>query len=835
MKNNLFIIFKKIVFAVFCLFFSSQIMMAQSGSIKGTISDNQGNVLPGATVLVVGTSLGTTTDISGTYTLSNVPIGEQAVKVSFLGYETQTKSVTIANSKATELSLTLKESAMALGEVIITSTRRTTNVQETAASVTAISGLQLKGLGKVNVTDFIDAVPGVTSQSSGAGRNRIIFRNVATSTQEAGSPMSATYVDEFSVTPIFSAGPTDIRLVDMERVEVLKGPQGTLFGRSAMSGIVRYITNKPNTKGVAAGFDTYVSSTTDGGFNYGGDAFLNLPITENLAVRAVGYTYQNSGFIDNVELNLPDFNDENTFGGRIALQYDPSDKFSVGLTYVNQSIKSAFNWVTTTRDPGSLDIAGDEGPEIPFDINARTQVAGAENKVELKQQFLNLNLNYDFNNFTATLLATKSKVEDAFYFDQREFVGVTSGSVADFDTGGIEKSDLFELRLVSSKKGFIDWIAGAYYEDSENNGGQFIEYLGPDGNLLFGFMPLFEGMEPAIDSEQKATSHEEAFYGELGFNFSPKTRLLLGYRNSNVEYGNLSKKADGFFLAFSGANLLVDQPFDTKENVSTYKLSLEQKFNEDIFGYALASSGYRRGGFNTPTALTPFSTFNSDKLWNYEVGLKTTWLNGRLIANISGYIIDYNDIQLAVQDPVTFVRITQNVGKAQIKGVEFNTQYMLNDNWRFGFSGALSNPELKEDIPPTIIDPNGNPNDPNNLIYTGRKGDKLPGSATENFSLSANYNKLLKDDLTLYGSVFYRYVGDRLNDFNLDLDVKLPSYSLTDLRIGVSTNKWKAALFADNLFDKAIIYSIDRQGPTFESVPTNRPRTIGLNFSYNFN
>jgi iron complex outermembrane receptor protein len=213
--------------------------------------------------------------------------------------------------------------------VIVTATRRATSMQETAISMDAVFGSELEEKGYSSIDQFIDQVPGITAISGGgAFGNRIIIRNVATSTQESGSPVIATYFDDFTVSGMRS-GSNALRLVDMERVEVLKGPQGTLFGRSAMGGIVRYISNKAQTDSVEGGFNTYLSNTADGGDNYGGHAFLNLPISETLAVRFVGYNYQNSGVIDNVELGDKDYNYYYTQCGRIAVHWDSTDFFSV--------------------------------------------------------------------------------------------------------------------------------------------------------------------------------------------------------------------------------------------------------------------------------------------------------------------------------------------------------------------------------------------------------------------------------------------------------------------------------------------------------------------------
>lgn len=711
-----------------------------------------------------------------------------------------------------------------LEEVIVTATRRDTGIQTTAISMSAFSGSMLKDFGKTNITEFIDAVPGVTSQPNGGGGNRIVFRNIATSTQEAGSPTSATYLDDFALDNPLGGSP-EIRLVDMERVEVLKGPQGTLFGRSAMGGIVRYISNKPNTEAVESGFNGYISNTADGGNNFGGYGYLNLPIADDLAVRLVAYSYQDEGFIDNVELGESNANHQDTVGGRLALHWAATENFSVDLNYLKQITEGAYSIVTTTRDPGDLNVAGDEGPDIPFDIDKRTMIAGTASKNEPDYSLLNLSLNYDFEAFKATFLATRIETELGVQGEQRELVALRSGTSADRSSSGDvgfpqsrTESDVVELRLVSSGDGFLDWIAGLYYEESTDDYQQLIVYSGPD-NLALGFLPLKDG-DVAVDSAGQTNGSEIAAYGELGFNFSSNTRLLLGYRRSDIETATLSTKGAGFFDALNGSALLVGSPFATQEDVNTYKVSLEHSFNEDTFGYALASSGYRRGGFNRPVGGSPFSTYDSDTLWNYELGLKSTLLEGRLVANAATFVLQYDDIQLAVQDPVTLYKSTQNVGKADIYGLELGLQYQLNENFRLGFSGYFSDPKLKEDVPGG---------------QSGKKGDALPGSATESFSFTVNYDRPLSNDINLSASLFYRYVGDRLNDFNRDLDIKLPSYSIADVRLGVShAAGWRANLFADNIFDEAVIYSIDRQGPFFEAVPTNRPRTIGLSVSYDY-
>ncbi|MEN8191730.1 MAG: TonB-dependent receptor, partial [Bacteroidota bacterium] len=370
MKKQVQTQFKKLGFLIFGLLFSSQMLFAQTGSLKGTVTDNARKALPGANIMIEGTELGTASDLSGSFELSDIPVGKQTVKVSFVGYQSTSELVNIVDDKTLEVSFILTEDTHSLESVMVTATRRTTDIQTTPASISAISGKQLEEQGKVDVTQFIDAIPGVTSVSNGSN-NRIIFRNIATSTQEAGSAVSATYFDDFPISNPGGGIPT-IRMVDMDRVEVLKGPQGTLFGRSAMSGIVRYMPNKPNTKKIEAGINTYTSSTTMGGINFGASGYLNYPISENMAVRAVIYKYNNSGFIDNVELNVPDFNDEKIFGGRFAFHWQPTDKFSVGAIYLKENYQGSYAWVTSTHDPS------DPYAHNPINVKDRTRIDGTK-------------------------------------------------------------------------------------------------------------------------------------------------------------------------------------------------------------------------------------------------------------------------------------------------------------------------------------------------------------------------------------------------------------------------------------------------------------------------
>jgi len=742
--------------------------------------------------------------------LADTPLTFRSVGAQTIGIQ----MASAVRQQAGTSAATGTEQRTQLEEIIVSATRREQSIQTAPVSVNAFSGEQLAKAGYLGVGRFLDSVPGVTSLAEGPGNNVVIIRNVATSTQEQGGAVTATYFDDFAmISPL--GGVPEIRLVDMQRVEVLKGPQGTLFGRSAMGGIVRFISNKPDAAELKGGVNTYVSQTTDGGTNVGGHGYLNLPLGENLAARFVAYRYQDDGFIDNVELGIRNYNEESTVGGRAAVRWQPTDTLTLDLTYLYQHTDAAPNWVSDIHTP-----TGD----IPYDVERRDAIGAVRMERGFENQSVNLRVEQQFEPFTATLLATHTRVEGRQVFDQREYVNLAYGCACDYledkdQPGAVGSTDIVELRFVSPKERFFDYIFGFYYEDSTSKERSLIRYFGPPQPVFGGLLTFTDGTR-LVDRLSSGDSREQAVYGEAGLNFTGQTRAAFGYRWSDVRFGYLDRQASGIFDLFTGAADNVGIPYQTDEKVSSYKFTLEHKLNQDLFVYALASSGYRRGGFNAPTLISPFSTYGSDSLWNYEIGAKTTWLGGRLVANLAAFYLDFSDIQLVVQDPLTFERSTRNAGKARIPGVELSLSWQAGNYLTLNFNGSWSDPQLLEDVPGGV---------------SGKKGDRLPGSATESFSLSANFDYPIGSGFDLTALAAYKYIGDRLNDFNTTLDVALPSYDMLDLRLGVRSDRgYSVTLFADNVFDEATVYRIDHQGASFDVAPTSRPRTVGVSFAYDF-
>lgn len=715
-----------------------------------------------------------------------------------------------------------------LVEIVVTATRREANLQDTALSISAVSGDRLDSLGVVSLGDIIDTIPGATLADTGPGRRGIVLRGVSSSALGFGHATTASFLDDF----VLALGASDIKLVDMERVEVLKGPQGTLYGASAMGGLVRYISNKPNVKKISGGFRSYASNIKDGGSNYGGHAYLNLPINESLAVRTVLYNYDNAGFIDNLGTDSRDVNFEETSGGRLALRWYISDAATFDLTYFyeemlagggtsvgSQAIASTFT--PTPHNP--LNALAPPNNLIAPNLSSPSYFGNTNGSTYTDFEVLNFKLNYEFEKATVSLIGTNKQIGGGFEADVSPYVSVYDGiTVFDSKNKSEVDSGTLELRIVSKTKGLVDWMAGFWFDKYDTEFTRVTSAYSPNNVFLFGFFPTATG-DILDDQIIFGTSKEKAVYGEVGFNFTDYSRLTLGYRRSDVELDSAILQANGSFDQLVGLPYLIGVDERTQESVDTYKANFEYNFGDDILVYALATSGYRAGGFNRGGLLSNPSTFVSDTLWNYELGFKSSWFDRHLTANFGVYVQNWEDMQLTAFDGESFVSGTVNVGQAQINGVEAELRYGTTSNFNVGVNYTYIDAFFKEDYISGV----------DQTIVTAKNGDRLPGSAKNSFSLFADWKIPLSQEMTVSINANYRYIGSRLNDLGTDYPPN-KSYEIVNLRAGVEhKNGLELTLFADNLLDERATYASNQVG-SLTQVFVNRPRVLGLNFGYSF-
>ncbi len=393
--------------------------------------------------------------------------------------------------------------------------------------------------------------------------------------------------------------------------------------------------------------------------------------------------------------------------------------------------------------------------------------------------------------------------------------------------------ETYEARLTSNNDGPLEWIAGVWHEKNVFDR-EFIATFNtprPDGDVrLFGFLPINDG-DTYSDEDSTRLIEELAGYAEVGYSFTDSAKLTLGYRRSNLKLDSRVTRGGNVFNGFNNPAANREDSL-TEENINSYKVHLEYRVNDDVLLHALASSGYRAGGVNRAifSGLAPAAgsrRYDTDTLWNYEVGARTSWLDDRLIVNGVAYYIDWTDIQLTAFDPALGRSETENIGEARVYGLELETNLQVTDSLQVGLNYAYVDAQLTEDY---------FRGDPLTTPPTAVSGTRLPGSSKHTITLSAGYQQPLSDDLTLQADAFYTYRNSRApallttgttGDF-------LPSHDRANISVGLSHSSGVyGSVFVQNVFDTRDIQTLFTYGGG-QAWTINRPRTIGVRLGYDF-
>ena len=824
MEKKLHIKLRKIVFLALALFFSSHVLIAQTGAVKGTVSDGQEN-LPGATIKVEGTSIGVITNMNGSYTLENVPIGEQTITASFMGYKPISKSVTISEGKTTELSFTLEEDVYTLQDVMVTASKRSERIQDVSQSISAIDGRQLDALGITDANDYIKYLPGVTVNQIEPTKVDIIIRGVSPIAGNAATV--GYYVGE---TPISAGWQTpSVSSFDVERIEVLRGPQGTLYGEGSMGGTIKIIPNKANVNKFSVKFNPQFSVTE--GFNQQYNGMVNIPIIKNkLAIRATGYYQNDAGYFNNVGLDSTKSTYANTFkkyGGRASLLYVASDKlfFTASAMY-------------NKGDAGGRFISNDN----------YEQYSGIREPIHDEYEIYSLTGNYNFS--FAKLTVTGSYFKQAWDAIQ-QIPPETANSVNElFGMFGIPPRDAIwqdinsentsfslEARLVSSSSGPLKWTAGAYYNKFKSDFG-FISPSEPGFTQeeIDAVAGAILGTPPgAITGGMSQNNIQEpehiAIFGEISYDITPKLNILGGVRVFK-ETNNYTSITDGLFNVLTTGKMPETLTGESEESVVNPKFTLTFKPIENVLTYATASRGFRRGGLNVDISMYPDVTdpyYKSESFWNYELGLKTSFINGKLVANVAFYYNDWKDMQVVTRNIVGLALI-ENVGKAHTTGTDFEINWMPVKGLILSANGNYTIAQTDVDIQ-TPVDTS-----PEEEFMTIPKGTDLSLIPKLTLNMYAQYKFVLSKDIFLTPRIDYNYRGENKSAVPNMLDgEKLPASNQINLRLTFDYKRHAAYLFVDNLTDERIKSNYFGNDPVVGKVYyMGRPRTIGIGFNFVF-
>ncbi|MEJ2340390.1 MAG: TonB-dependent receptor, partial [Gemmatimonadales bacterium] len=690
--------------------------------------------------------------------------------------------------------------------------------------------------------DYAKFVPSLSFGTREPGGTSIVFRGIAAAGIQYGAVSSSgLYLDE---QPITVAGVNPVpRLVDIERLEALRGPQGTLYGASSMSGTLRIITNKPDAAEFDAWVDASLSQVDDGDTGYDVSGMVNLPLVpDRLALRLVGFAAEEAGFIDNVfaesqggtfdnaGLVEEDVDSVDYVGGRAGLRWQISDRWTADLSAIFQN-----------RD-------GDGFSDVNLDVGDLEQVRFGEESFEDEWYQLALTLNAELP-FADAVIAT-SYFDRDFRYDadatDYEFSFNESGYVS-YDFGGDprgnainDQNDEFttiEARLTSraDSNSRWSWIAGVFYSEYNRTStfDSFVQgYENTPAFAYFSYLQYYytgSFLEPTerwflgvYDDELKQT----AVFGEISFDLTENFTITAGGRwfDYEREFAQRQESPEG-----STAFNFLDDVAKSDDNDFSAKLNLTYRINDDRLVYATYSEGFRVGGANPlkERSVLPRS-YDPDEVTNYEVGAKTDWFENRLRFNIAAYYMEWDDIQVQVEDPQALIFQLGYVNFPSAENLGFEVEFAVLPSERWLIEGAVARNDAE-------------------ISETARRfgcrvedGARLP--LTPDWTASAGIE--YRPSMRMFGAepfarFDYAYVGDSVNSVGCESVVggtgvdTQDSYDTGDLRIGLETESWSGAFFVENLWDERGEVFISNRWAK-QRVSVIRPRTFGINLRYRF-
>jgi len=770
--------------------------------------------------------------------------------------------------------------------IVVTATRRAENLQDVPIAITALGTQSLDELQIDNFDDYARFVPSLSYRSLGPGSANVFFRGVASgenANHSASLPSVGTYLDEQPITT--TTGALDLHIFDIARVEALAGPQGTLYGASSQAGTVRIITNQPDLANFYGAANLELNSVAHGDFGGTFEGFINAPLSSNVALRVVGWYRHDAGYIDNVPgtLNFPtsgiafnnaalveeDYNDVDTYGARAALRIELDEDWTITPTLMAQRQVSRGSF-TQERGLAPLQVAqfnpervNDRWYQAALTIQGRIgnwdlTYAGAWMQRQIDGQF-------DYSDY-AYFYDALAGYGAYFYDNQGNFVNPNQYIRSDDSFRRLSQ----ELRVTSPADRPVRLVAGLFYQRQQHNIEQnyivdniadSITVPGTDSNIWL--------------TQQRRVDRDYAVFGELAWDITPQLTLTGGGRLYHFDntlvgffgFANPGYSSNPIYLCqgppvvpqspctnlgdFSNGDV---RPKGTSDTDFIHRLNLTYRITEDHLIYATWSRGFRPGGINRRGNLPPYG---ADFISNYEIGLKTDWLNHRLRFNMALYQLDWDNIQLSFLGANGLTEI-RNAGNARIRGAEFDLYARPAEGLTINLGAAFNDAEITEDFclianpqfDCTIdadLDGDGVPETNATLAPSGTR---LPLTARFKGNARIRYEFPL---LGMNGHVqaSATHEGTRTRDLRTAINPiygNLRSYQIVDLSAGLQNDRWSIELFARNLFDERGALGTGIQcnefvcgdadgltaiGPKIYTY-VSRPRTIGIRAGVQF-
>ncbi len=746
-------------------------------------------------------------------------------------------------------------------EIIITAQKREEAILDIPQSVTVVGGDTLERQNATSFQDYLSQVPGLSLEQSQPGVGRLVLRGVNTG---GVSSTVAVYVDE---TPFGSstglvngailAG--DFDTFDVARIEVLRGPQGTLYGASSLGGVLKFVTNTPRIGKFEARARGGIEFVDDGGTGYNAAGVVNVPLGDMAAFRGSGFYRKDAGWIDAIGggnfLGFSSLDDDNInkaeiWGGRGSILFQPSDPLKIRLTAIAQHIDSDASSFAEVDQTNYEPIGGEQ-----------TQTLYFREPNELEYRLYNGSVEYDFG-FASLLSSTSYSTSDqTFTSDLTQSFGTLLnlfyGPLNPNDTStGIplpiteevigafqdQQTDLRkfteEVRLSSPSDDVFEWMVGGYYTHEKGKIDQFIGGRGLATGADFTDPVLGDLATARIDSKYR----EIAGFANATWHATDRFDITAGGRLSQNKQSAEQVTAGQPLLVGAGGAL---PAIESKESVFTYSISPRYELSDQTAVYARIAKGYRPGGPNIvpPTAGSAVPReYGADTITSFEIGLKSD-IGSRMSLDISAYHLDWKDIQLFTI--VDNFGLNINGGSAESNGLEASLNIRPLRGWSVGFNAAIIDAELTSDTPP---------------LAGGFDGDRLPYVPNVTFSVNSDYEWRLSDAATAFVGATVAYTGTQFDNFNTPdvigiddngefiLDFipqrKLNDFATLDLRAGVDFGRYSVQAFVRNLSNTEGVGSIGTvsdeltganplPGDAIRAALT-RPRTIGITVGTQF-
>lgn len=760
-------------------------------------------------------------------------------------------------------------------ELTVTARKREENLQDVPFSVVAPSEDVLRNRGVDNLEEIAANVAGFTVQNLGPGQSQVAMRGVASGQIVRDQPgvkeQVGIYLDESVIS--LSLFTPDIDLFDISRVEVLRGPQGTLFGSGSLAGTVRYITNQPEV-GVSEGFGEFsLNSVGDGGMGGSAKVAVNVPMGDASAMRITAYHSSFGGFMDAVQADLSvteDVNSGERTGARWALRFEPSENLTITPRLIYQELSmdgwnrvDDFNILanpyTTTRPAVSL---GERQHFITSDEPYADEFLLADLKIEI-----DLDDGYSLTSITTATDRDVLVVRDASAL-YASIVGPTIGLGEDAYT---LKSPLFdatvatgfteELRLASQDE-YTAWVLGLFYGSSNREYGQSVPVTG------------FEALTGIPTAGRYGAATDELFYSDLDYEFvqtaaffeiawtaSERIDLTAGARWYDYEETR-HQVFDGIFADPGPNEGKTSADGIAPRFIASFEVSENTRLNAQV------SKGFRLGGINdplnvplcSPEDLETFGgrdSWDDENLWNYEVGSKSTIMGGRGTFNVAAFTMDISDLQNTVTAGSCSSRLIFNVPSARSTGLELEITGQPTGAFDYAISASYADSELGSTL--TSTDDDGSVS----IVSGIEKGNRLPTVPKFQAAAAATY-RWQAGDWAGYLTGAFQHVGSRftqigdlvpgfgtvnllalnatnpiggpLTQTTFTFDPEMPAYDLLNLRLGFLNERWDIALFINNATDERAFLALDQERGTRARVGylTNQPRTIGVSSRISF-